>query len=269
MSGPRLLEDNTTSVELYRTVLASLHDSGTPFVIGGTYALEHLAGVTRRTKDLDLFILEEDWPAIQRALAVSGVEAHMEFPHWLAKATRGSDLVDLIFAGGNGLVRVDMEWISHGRPGVVLGFPVHICPPEEMIWSKSFVMERERFDGADILHIIRRSGRDLDWQRLRRRFGENGNVLLAHLLLFLFAYPDARDVVPEWLLDDLWSRRSIPPDVPDRVCRGTLLSRAQYLVDVHGWGYGDARLAPIGHMTEEQVAAWTAEVEPAMFPSPA
>jgi len=138
-----------------------------------------------------------------------------------------------------------------------------------MIWSKSFVMERERFDGADVLHIIRRSGRDLDWQRLRRRFGEHGNVLLAHLLLFLFAYPDARDVVPEWLLDDLWSRRSIPPDVPDRVCRGTLLSRAQYLVDVHGWGYGDARLAPIGHMTEEEVAAWTAEVEPALFPSPA
>jgi len=85
-------------------VLASLHDSGTSFVIGGTYALERLAGVTRRTKDLDLFILEEEWPAIQRALAGSGVEAHIEFPHWLAKANRGSDLVDLIFAGGNGLV---------------------------------------------------------------------------------------------------------------------------------------------------------------------
>ncbi len=269
MTGPRLLEDTGTSVELYRTVLASLHDAGIPFVVGGTYALERIAGLTRRTKDLDLFILGDDWPIIERALAASGVEAHLEFAHWLAKATRGHDLVDLIFAGGNGLARVDMEWIGHGTPGVVLGFPVHICPPEEMIWSKSFVMERERFDGADVLHIIRRSGRDLDWNRLRRRFGEHGNVLLAHLLLFLFTYPDARDVVPQWLLDDLWARRATPPEVADRVCRGTLLSRAQYLVDVHAWGYTDARLKPHGHMSEDEIAVWTGAVEPPMVPSPA
>lgn len=268
MNGPRLLEDTGTAVELYRTVLASLHDTGIPFVVGGTYAMERLAGVTRQTKDLDLFVLQDDWPIIERALAASGVEAHVEFPHWLAKATRGADLVDLIFSGGNGLIRVDDEWISHGTPGIVLGFPVHICPAEEMIWSKSYVMERERFDGADVLHIIRRSGRDLDWNRLRRRFGDQGNVLLAHLVLFLFTYPDARDVVPGWLLDDLWARRSTSQE-DDRVCRGTLLSRAQYLVDVHAWGYADARLVPRGRMSEEEIAVWTAAVESAAIPSPA
>ena len=268
MNVPRPHEDNGTAVELYRTVLASLHDAGVAFVVGGTYAMERLAGVTRQTKDLDLFILEDDWPLIRHVLAASGVEAHLEFPHWLAKATRGPDLVDLIFAGGNGFIRVDAEWIGHGAPGIVLGFPVHICPAEEMIWSKAFVMERERFDGADVLHIIRRSGRDLDWNRLRRRFADHGNVLLAHLLLFLFTYPDARDVVPDWLLDDLWARRVMPAD-GDRVCRGTLLSRAQYLVDVHAWGYADARLEPRGRMTDDEIALWTAAVEPAMVPSPA
>ena len=268
MSGPRPLDDNGASAELYRTVLASLHDAGVAFVVGGTYALERLAGVARQTKDLDLFVLEDDWPIIQHALRQAGVDAHVEFSHWLGKATRGDDLVDLIFAGGNGYVRVDAEWISHGTPGIVLGFPVHICPAEEMIWSKAFVMERERFDGADVLHIIRRSGRDLDWNRLRRRFGEHGNVLLAHVLLFLFAYPDATDLVPNWLLDDLWARRATPPSTADRVCRGTLLSRAQYLVDVHGWGYTDARLEPHGRMTEDEIAVWTAAVEPAAVPSP-
>jgi hypothetical protein len=268
MNGLRPLGDNSTSVELYRAVLASLHDAGVAFVVGGTYALERMAGVTRQTKDLDLFILGDDWPLIENALAESGVEARMEYPHWIAKAARGSDFVDLIFAGGNGLVRVDAEWIGHGTPGVVLGFPVHICPAEEMIWSKAFVMERERFDGADVLHIIRRSGRELDWNRLRRRFGEHGNVLLAHLMLFLFTYPDARDLVPDWLLNDLWARRALPPETADRVCRGTLLSRTQYLVDVHAWGYTDARLEPHGRMTEDEVALWTAAVEAAMVPSP-
>ncbi len=268
MNGRRPLDDNGASAELYRTVLASLHDAGVAFVVGGTYALERLAGLARQTKDLDLFILEEDWPIIEHALRQAGINAHVEFSHWLGKATRGDDLVDLIFAGGNGFVRVDAEWISHGTPGIVLGFPVHICPAEEMIWSKAFVMERERFDGADVLHIIRRSGRDLDWNRLRRRFGEHGNVLLAHVLLFLFAYPDATDLVPDWLLDDLWARRATPPSTADRVCRGTLLSRAQYLVDVHGWGYTDARLEPHGRMTEDEIAVWTAAVEPAAVPSP-
>jgi hypothetical protein len=41
------------------------------------------------------------------------------------------------------------------------------------------------------------------------------------------------------------------------VCRGTILSRAQYLADVVRWGYLDARIFPHGHMTPEEAAAWT------------
>ena len=53
-------------------------------------------------------------------------------------------------------------------------------------------------------------------------------------------------------------------DVPTRdskVCQGTLLSRAQYLVDIDEWGYEDARLRPRGAMTEEQVRVWTAAID--------
>jgi hypothetical protein len=44
---------------------------------------------------------------------------------------------------------VDDLWFAHATPGDVLGIPVRLCPPEEMIWSKAFIMERERYDGAD------------------------------------------------------------------------------------------------------------------------
>ena len=37
----------------------------------------------------------------------------------------------------------------------LLGVPVKHCAPEEMIWMKAYIMERERFDGADIAHILR------------------------------------------------------------------------------------------------------------------
>jgi len=46
-----------------------------------------------------------------------------------------------------------------------------------------------------------------------------------------------------------------------RVCRGTLTSRAQYLVDLELWGYEDARLAPYGSMTEEDTSIWTAAID--------
>jgi hypothetical protein len=37
--------------------------------------------------------------------------------------------------------------------------PVIFCPPEEMIWSKAFVMERERYDGADARILFVRARR--------------------------------------------------------------------------------------------------------------
>jgi hypothetical protein len=137
-----------------------------------------------------------------------------------------------------------------------------------MIWSKSFVMERERFDGADVLHILRHSAQSIDWARLLRRFDRHAGVLLAHLVLFLYVYPDAHALIPEWVLTDLWAARLVASNGGDRVCRGTALSRTQYLVDIHAWGYTDVRIEPHGGMTEDEVTAWTAPVELAAVPSP-
>jgi hypothetical protein len=254
--------------EFYQAVLACLRGARIPFLVGGTYAMERLAGLTRQTKDLDLFVRREDWPLIAVALERAGIESRIEFAHWLGKAHRDELFVDLIFASGNGLAHVDDEWIANGRADSIFGVPVRICPPEEMIWSKSFVMERERFDGADVLHILRHSAQSVDWTRLLRRFDQHAGVLLAHLVLFLYVYPDAHAVIPEWVLTDLWATRLVAQPNGDRVCRGTALSRTQYLVDIHGWGYTDVRIEPHGGMTEDEVAAWTAPVELAAVPSP-
>jgi hypothetical protein len=268
MGDPTPRELDSGALEFYQTVMIALHDAGIPFLVGGTFAMERLAGIARQTKDLDLFVRRQDLDRITEALVAAGVECRIAFAHWLAKATRGDLLVDLIFANGNSLAKVDDEWFAHGFPAVVLGLPAQICAAEEMIWSKSFVMERERFDGSDVLHILRQSARQLDWRRLIRHFDEHAGVLLAHLVMFLYVYPDANAMIPQCVLDELWSRRVMIPPGGDRVCRGTLLSRAQYLVDVHGWGYTDARLAPHGPMTEREVIDWTAEVEATKVPSP-
>ena len=47
----------------------------------------------------------------------------------------------------------------------------------------------------------------------------------------------------------------------DAICRGTLLSRAQYLVDVNEWGYKDVRLEPRVAMSEDDIAHWTRAID--------
>jgi len=93
-------------------------------------------------------------------------------------------------------------------------------------------MERERFDGADIAHIIRARGKQLDWQRLLRRFEDYCQVLLSHLILFDFIYPSERSLaIPSWVMGELIERLQAEKGEPlsrNRVCRGTLLSRSQY-----------------------------------------
>ena len=253
--------------DVYRQVMEAL-DRGdpsgpVPFLVGGAYAFTPVTGIPRSTKDFDLFVAHAD---IRRALAVldaAGFRTELTFPHWLGKAFRGKEFVDLIFSSGNGVAPVDAGWFAHAPAGRVLNMDVRLAPAEEMLWSKSFVMERERYDGGDVIHLLRARAEQLDWGRVLERFGDNWRVLLANLLLFGFVYPGERTRVPAWVMQELLARTAdeLGADARvGRVCRGTILSRQQYLPDVTEWGYTDGRLAPYGNMTPEEIADWTAAI---------
>jgi hypothetical protein len=251
-----------TAREFYRRVMRRLEAQGVPFLVGGAYAFERYTGIARHTKDFDLFVHPRDVDRALVLLAAEGCATDVPFPHWLAKAQRGDEVVDLIFSSGNGVALVDDDWFRHAVADTVLGEPVRLVPAEEMIWSKAFVMERERYDGADVAHILRASAETLDWPRLLARFGDAWRVLLHHLVIFGFVYPCDRARVPAAVMRELMGRldRELTRSAPERVCQGTLVSRAQYLVDVERWGYADPRLAPAGNMTSDERARWTAGI---------
>ena len=249
---------------LYGQALGRLVESDIPFLIGGAFALERYTGIARNTKDLDIFLHPRDLDAVLAVLASLGCRTEVPFPHWLAKALTAEGVIDFIFSSGNGVARVDDEWFEHAVNAEILGFPIKLCPPEETIWSKALIMERERYDGADVAHLIRALGPQLDWPRLLRRFGEHWRVLLSHLVLFGFIYPGERWRIPAEVMRELTARLSteVHASHPDeRLCCGTLLSRAQYLHDLNTWDYRDARLAPTGAMTSDDVAIWTAGID--------
>jgi hypothetical protein len=261
MSAPPSIDPRELpELEVYRHALRTLNAVGAPYLVGGAYAYGHYTGIHRHTKDLDIFVRPQDCDGVLALLRQAGYRTEVTFSHWLGKAFGGDYLIDVIFSSGNGLCVVDDDWFAHAPRAELLGVPVLLSPPEEMIWSKAFIMERERYDGADINHLLYSCGAHLDWDRLVSRFESHWPVLLSHLVLFAFAYPNARDRVPARVLEDLLGRAIGASSIaPEGVCRGTLLSR-QYLHDVRRHGYRDARLEG-GGMTAEQLARWTAAFE--------
>jgi hypothetical protein len=249
-----------SSLRFYRHALSILKDAGVPHLVGGAYAFARYTGIERHTKDFDVFIRRDDYPRVAWTFKKAGYETELTFPHWLGKAYKGDDFVDFIFSAGNGVARVDDVWFQHAVKEQVFGVDVELIPAEEMIWSKGLILERERYDGADVAHIIHATGRELDWRRLIDRFGPFWRALFAHVVLFGFIYPSDRSTIPQWVIDELTNRfRDDSADAPDKVCNGTIISRQQYLTDVNEWGYKDARLV-YGLMSEEEIHRWTAGI---------
>jgi len=252
------------TIRFYRRALAILTEAGVPHLVGGAYAYARYTGIERHTKDFDIFLRRKDFPRAAEAFEKEGYSAELTFPHWLGKAYgEGEDFVDLIFSAGNGVAEVDDRWFEHAVSDQVFGVDTQLIPAEEMIWSKGLILERERFDGADVAHVIRATGDKLDWNRVLERFGPFWRPLYAHLVLFGFTYPTDRSKVPVAVMNELAERLRKEIDAGDaaeKTCYGTILSRQQYLKDINEWGYADARLVH-KTMTEEEIAHWTAGIE--------
>jgi hypothetical protein len=257
---PRLMP---AVAEFYRDTMRELNRNDVPFLVGGAFAFAQYTGIQRNTRDFDIFVKQIDCQRAMEVLHKRGYHTELTFPHWLAKAYFRGDYLDIIYSSGNAFCRVDGQWFKNARMGTVLGMPVKLVPPEEMIWQKVYIMERERFDGADVLHLIRATASQLNWQRLLERVGDHWRVLLSHLILFGFVYPDERTLIPVEVMNALLARLQEELNrngERSNICQGTLLSRAQYLVDVEAQGYRDARIRPEGNMSEEEVSMWTAPI---------
>ena len=169
--------------EFYCHTLNVFEQANLDVLIGGAYAFARYTGIERHTKDFDVFVRDRDFERTLGALRAAGYLTEIPFPHWLGKAHHGEYYVDVIYGSGNGIARVDDDWFAHATQEHVFDVPVRLCPPEEIIWSKAFIQERERFDGADVAHLLLACGERMDWQRLLDRFGPNWRVVFAPLVV--------------------------------------------------------------------------------------
>src|SRR5690606_33063072 len=150
----------------YKAVIDLLLENNFPFLVGGAFALRHYTGIYRDTKDLDIFCKAEDYPEMIHTLSKKGFEIEVTDPRWLAKAFKRPHFVDFIFNSTNNICPVMDSWFQNNTTVTLFDHQVQLMGAEEMIWTKLYVHNRERYDATDINHLILRYGENIDWRRL-------------------------------------------------------------------------------------------------------
>lgn len=226
---------------LYQDVLRLLAEHRIPYAVSGAFALQEHTGVRRPAKDLDIFLTSETAVLALDILSKHGFRCEVCDPVWLAKAHRNDFFVDFITGMSNAALTVTDSWLTRARPAVILGVPTRILAAEELLASKMFVVRRERFDGADMAHIIYATGGQLDWSRIVELAGAHWEMLLWALVLFRYIYPAKGHYVPLLVWTLLVNRlmfRLLNPDSSARF-RGSLVDENMFAIDVKEWGLDD------------------------------
>jgi hypothetical protein len=230
------------AVQFYSESLELLNESGVPFLLSGTYALSCFTGITRPTKDLDVFCKPSDAPRILAFFKGKGYEIEVEDERWIGKVWKGDHFFDVIFNISSASIPITDEWFEHVYEVEVYGTTVRITPPTQFILSKLFLQTRYRYDGADVVHTILRKHEDIDWHWLLSALELYWEVLLINVLNFRFVYPTERDLIPRWLFDELIARLKAQDEMPPagvKICRGRALSPTDFVIDVSEWGFAD------------------------------
>ena len=249
---------------LFREVLIALERKQVPYAVSGAFALRQHTGICRFTKDLDLFMTARTVCDALPILRDCGFECEIVDPVWLAKAHKGEFFVDLITGMSNAVVVVEDSWIERASPAVVQGVETRVLAPEELVASKIFVARRERFDGADIAHVIYGTYPSFDWDREMQLVGTHWEMLLWSLLLFRYVYPAHSHYVPAAIWRELLQRleKEIARPDPKARFRGSLVDNNMFAIDVNEWGLANLleeerrkRLRQTGTICESSGAA--------------
>ena len=228
------------AADFYKRALTLLNESKTPYLLGGGFAMYQYTGIERHTKDLDIFCKSSEYQYHLKFFNEKGYKTESSDARWLAKIFFEGSYIDVIFDTVNNICTVDDTWYEHSTKGKVYGVPVRFMAVEELIWCKIYVQNRERFDGADVNHLLLKHGKNLDWKRLFGKMDQHWQLLLSQLINFHFVYPADRDIVPRWLYDELMKRANEVYDLPapiEKVCRGPIIDQTQYKTDITEWDY--------------------------------
>lgn len=198
----------------YKCVLDRATREKVPFALGGGLAVGIYTGVGRYTKDLDLYILPEHREWAIEMMGQCGLEDYFDVRsynrEWIYRAFAGDVIVDSIWAMANRRAEVDEGWLTRGPVIRMFGQEFRAIPPEELIWSKLYVLQRDRCDWPDILNLICATGPNLDWNHLISRVAEDLPLVKGLVSVFSWISPERARQLPVWV----WNSLALEPPPP-------------------------------------------------------
>ncbi len=194
----------TSEWSVYQQVIQEARAAGIRFAFGGAFATAAYTGALRNTKDFDFYVLPDDRDAMKQAISRAALDDYFDrLPYdrsWIYRATRGDVIVDVIWAMANLRAYVDERWVTHGPEIIVRDERLRAIPIEELIWSKLYVLQRERCDWTDVLNLIDARADAIDWEHLLSRLDNDAPLLTGVMSVFgWLAPPRAGDIpAPIW-----------------------------------------------------------------------
>ena len=203
---------------VYKSVIRGAREADVPFALGGALALGTYTGKFRNTKDIDLYILKRDRARMVQVMSGLGLTDYYEtLPYdrdWIYRGYKDGVIVDAIWEMANHHAEVDERWIKAGPTVEIDGEVMHVLPPEELIWSKLYVLQRDRCDWPDVLNLIHAAGPAIDWRHLIQRVGNDRPLLKGVLSVFSWICPRQARALPS----SLWQAIGLPrPEAEEEV----------------------------------------------------
>lgn len=190
---------------LYCEAMQAVSSRGVRYMLGGGFAQATFTGRWRSTKDIDLYVLEEQRDAAVSALSEAGFKDYYEQlaydRRWIYRSTKDGVIVDIIWSMANQRAVVEEDWFAHAASIRVRGEVLEVLPREEFMWCKLYIMQRDRCDWIDIFNLLYANGPELDWKRLIRRLEEDWPLLKGMLAVYGWLHPERALLLPEWLRD--------------------------------------------------------------------
>jgi hypothetical protein len=192
---------------IYQSAIDVLRSTGRPFMLAGAFSLASYTGHWRNTKDLDFYVLPQDRAPIVEALTAAGFSDFYEklpyVRHWIYRASKDECIIDIIWSMANQRALVDEEWFEYAPDIIVRGERLKVAPPEELLWCKLYVLQKDRCDWPDVINLIHSLRDALDWEHLLARLQGDVPLLLGLLNVYCWLCPGAELALPVYLRDRL------------------------------------------------------------------
>jgi hypothetical protein len=198
----------------YIDLIHLIKQAGIPFALGGGLAFSEYSGRARNTKDIDFFVLPEHHEQVVEMVGQTGFrDLYEKEPYdraWIYRGYKEDLIVDIIWAMANQRTDVDEGWHQGGHTIQIHGEPVMLLPVEELVWSKLYVLQRQRTDWPDLLNILYEQAGDLDWERMLARVEQDAQLLGGVMNVFKWLCPACAAALPSWI----WAKMGLAEPQP-------------------------------------------------------